>query len=142
MKLALPLTAAEIEEQLDHFLDSVLSSRRVAAESARRLSEFERGQQEFVIKWVEIVARSNNPELAYQLTSLAPEALPLVNEQAMEAWIVHAMDMYDRSGLCASIDEEGNEYLPHLYGPVNYTVISEVKKLPLKVSDIYRRLTT
>lgn len=98
-----PLTATEIEEQLDHHLDSVLSSRRTAAEPARRLSEFERGHQEFVIKWVEIVARSNNPELAYQLTSLAPEALPLMDEQAMEAWIVHAMDIYDRTGLHAAI---------------------------------------
>jgi len=29
-----------------------------------------------------------------------------------------------------------------MYGAVNYTVIDEVCKLPLMVSDIYRRLTT
>lgn len=43
---------------------------------------------------------------------------------------------------CITIDREGQEYLPHMYGAVNYTVIDEVAKLPLKVADIYRRLTT
>ena len=43
---------------------------------------------------------------------------------------------------CITIDSEASDYLPHMYGAVNYTVINEVRKLPLKVSDIYRRLTT
>lgn len=43
---------------------------------------------------------------------------------------------------CITIDEEAREYLPHMYGAANYSVISEVSELPLKVSDIYRRLTT
>jgi len=29
-----------------------------------------------------------------------------------------------------------------MYGAANYVVIDEVAKLPLKVSDIYRRLTS
>ncbi len=43
---------------------------------------------------------------------------------------------------CITIDEEARDYLPHLYGPAAYSVISDVRSLPLKVSDIYRRLTT
>ncbi len=43
---------------------------------------------------------------------------------------------------CITIDTEAREYLPHMYGAVNYTVIDEVRKLPLKVSEIYRKLTT
>jgi nitric oxide reductase NorD protein len=43
---------------------------------------------------------------------------------------------------CITIDTEAKDYLPHMYGAANYTVIDEVRKLPLKVSDIYRRLTT
>jgi nitric oxide reductase NorD protein len=43
---------------------------------------------------------------------------------------------------CITIDEEGQEYLPHMYGAANYTVISEVEKLPLKVSDIYKKITS
>lgn len=43
---------------------------------------------------------------------------------------------------CITIDTEGKDYLPHMYGAANYVVIDDVAKLPLKVSDIYRRITT
>ena len=43
---------------------------------------------------------------------------------------------------CITIDEEARDYLPHMYGAANYTVIDDVASLPVKVSDIYRRLTT
>ncbi len=43
---------------------------------------------------------------------------------------------------CITIDREGQDYLPHMYGPVNYTIVDTVEKLPYKVSEIYRRLTT
>lgn len=43
---------------------------------------------------------------------------------------------------CITIDSEAKDYLPHMYGAAAYTVIDEVRELPLKVSDIYRRLTT
>jgi nitric oxide reductase NorD protein len=43
---------------------------------------------------------------------------------------------------CITIDEEAREYLPHMYGAANYSVIDDVAQLPRKVSDIYRRLTT
>lgn len=42
---------------------------------------------------------------------------------------------------CITIDDEARDYLPHMYGAVNYTIINDVRKLPLKVADIYRRLT-
>jgi nitric oxide reductase NorD protein len=50
-----------------------------------------------------------------------------------------------RSGIhpfCITIDREGKEYLPHMYGHANWVEIDEVRKMPLKVADIYRRLTT
>jgi nitric oxide reductase NorD protein len=43
---------------------------------------------------------------------------------------------------CITIDRSAREYLPHMYGEVNYTLVDEVEKLPSKVSEIYRRLTT
>jgi nitric oxide reductase NorD protein len=43
---------------------------------------------------------------------------------------------------CITIDEAGQDYLPHMYGAANYTVVSEIEKLPLKVSDIYKKITT
>ena len=43
---------------------------------------------------------------------------------------------------CITIDREARDYLPHMYGAAHYAIIDEVKRLPLKVADIYRRLTT
>jgi nitric oxide reductase NorD protein len=42
---------------------------------------------------------------------------------------------------CITIDDQAMDYLPHMYGPANFTVVSAVHKLPYKVSDIYRRIT-
>jgi nitric oxide reductase NorD protein len=42
---------------------------------------------------------------------------------------------------CITIDDEAMEYLPHVFGHAHFTVISEVRKLPYKVSNIYRRIT-
>jgi len=43
---------------------------------------------------------------------------------------------------CITIDREGADYLPHLYGKASYVVLDDVARLPLKVSDIYRKITT
>jgi nitric oxide reductase NorD protein len=43
---------------------------------------------------------------------------------------------------CITIDSEARDYLPHMYGAVNWTLIDDVSRLPLKVAEIYRRLTS
>jgi len=43
---------------------------------------------------------------------------------------------------CITIDRDAASYLPHMYGAANYTVVEDVARLPLKVADVYRRLTT
>ncbi len=43
---------------------------------------------------------------------------------------------------CITIDKEAKDYLPYMYGDAAYTVIDDISHLPLKVSDIYRHLTT
>jgi nitric oxide reductase NorD protein len=43
---------------------------------------------------------------------------------------------------CITIDREGQAYLPHMYGAANYTVLDDVAKLPTKISDIYRKITS
>jgi nitric oxide reductase NorD protein len=43
---------------------------------------------------------------------------------------------------CITIDQEAHDYIPHMYGEVNYIFIDEVKKLPLRMPEIYRSLTT
>lgn len=43
---------------------------------------------------------------------------------------------------CVTIDRHGADYLRHMYGPASYTVLADVRKLPLKIADIYRKLTS
>ena len=93
-----PLTAAELEERLDELLESVLSSRRTAAALARALAELRRAQQDFTLKWVDIIAKTN-AEMAYQFCARSPEAFRLMSLAAVEDWIIRAMDVYDKQGL-------------------------------------------
>ncbi len=43
---------------------------------------------------------------------------------------------------CITIDHEAQEYISHLFGEVNYLFIDDVKKLPRRMPDMYRILTT
>ncbi|RJQ44804.1 MAG: VWA domain-containing protein [Nitrospiraceae bacterium] len=43
---------------------------------------------------------------------------------------------------CITIDKEASSYLRYMYGEVNYIVIDDVKQLPNRITEIYRRLTT
>jgi nitric oxide reductase NorD protein len=50
-----------------------------------------------------------------------------------------------RSGVhpfCVTIDREARDYLPHMYGAARYIILDDVRQLPFKVSDIYRRITS
>jgi len=50
-----------------------------------------------------------------------------------------------RSGVhpfCITIDREARDYLPHMYGAARYVILDDVRQLPFKVSDIYRRITS
>jgi nitric oxide reductase NorD protein len=40
-----------------------------------------------------------------------------------------------------TIDREAQEYMGHMFGEINYTFINDVRKLPLRVPEIYRLLT-
>lgn len=43
---------------------------------------------------------------------------------------------------CITIDREARDYLPQLYGRAHYTILDDVRQLPRKTVDIYRKLTT
>jgi nitric oxide reductase NorD protein len=43
---------------------------------------------------------------------------------------------------CITVDKEAASYLRHMYGEVNYIMIDDVRRLPLRITEIYRRLTT
>jgi nitric oxide reductase NorD protein len=96
------LMAAQLEEYLDIHLDAVLSSRRSATEPALRLEGFDRTQQDFVLHWVGVIAHTN-AEMAYQFAYYAGNALRLMDETGVEAWLIKAMDVFDTAGLHAGI---------------------------------------
>ncbi len=43
---------------------------------------------------------------------------------------------------CITIDRQAHDYMAHMYGEVNYIFIDEVSRLPAKMPEIYRTLTT
>ncbi|HEV8520555.1 MAG TPA: hypothetical protein VGQ54_18405 [Burkholderiales bacterium] len=93
-----PLGASELEARLDDALDPVLSSRRTAHPLALKLAPLKRELQDFALRWVAVIARTNG-EMAYQFAALAPEALLKLDPATVEAWIIHAMDTFDREGM-------------------------------------------
>ncbi len=93
-----PLAKAALEDRLDELLDAVLSSRRTANRLAEGVARLPRDQQDFVLHWVAVIARTNS-EMAYQFAAAAPQALATLDAAAAEAWIIEAMDTYDREGL-------------------------------------------
>jgi nitric oxide reductase NorD protein len=56
----------------------------------------------------------------------------------------HAVQEARRLGLtpfCVTIDERGNDYLPHLFGNGGYVVIRRPSELPMRLPLLYARLT-
>ncbi|ODV10138.1 MAG: nitric oxide reductase activation protein [Thiobacillus sp. SCN 64-317] len=56
-----------------------------------------------------------------------------------------ALQEASRTGIhpfCITLDRDARDYLPHMYGAARYIILDDVRQLPLKVTDIYRRITT
>ena len=43
---------------------------------------------------------------------------------------------------CVTIDREGADYLPHLFGPAGFTVLRRPDELPARLPELYAQLTT
>ncbi len=43
---------------------------------------------------------------------------------------------------CVTVDQEAAEYLPHMYSDANFVIIDDIRTLPHKLPQLYRRLTT
>jgi len=43
---------------------------------------------------------------------------------------------------CITIDKAEHSYLSRMYGHASYVFIDDLAKLPLKIPEIYRKLTT
>ena len=42
---------------------------------------------------------------------------------------------------CITIDKEGADYLPYMYGHTRFSMISETEKLPFRMAEIYQQIT-
>jgi nitric oxide reductase NorD protein len=43
---------------------------------------------------------------------------------------------------CVTVDQEGADYLPQMYSDANFVIIDDVRTLPQKLPQLYRRLTS
>lgn len=43
---------------------------------------------------------------------------------------------------CITIDDQVQPYMRYMYGPANYIIVDDLKKLPLRMPEVYRTLTT
>lgn len=43
---------------------------------------------------------------------------------------------------CVTVDQEAADYLPHMYSDANFVIIDDVRTLPHKLPQLYRRLTS
>lgn len=51
------------------------------------------------------------------------------------------LKMYGITPFALTVDRRGKEYLEHIFGQVNYLVMNQVEDLPIKLPEVYRRLT-
>ena len=93
---------AALDERLDIELDPSLAERRISNRLAEALAMLDREQQEFVLRWVSIIAQTH-AEMAYQFAAHAPTGLSLMSQSDIEGWIMRAMDVFDRMGLFPAI---------------------------------------
>ena len=94
------LDAAQIETLLDDILWSQGASKRAAALS---LAGLPRSSQDWVIRWVRAL-EPDNTSCANQLLTHARAALEALDASALEAWLLHALDIYDQAGLYAAVE--------------------------------------
>lgn len=97
-----PLSATALEHRLDEFLDPVLSIRRTTGALARDIATVTRPQQTLIMHWIGMIAKTN-PEVAYQFAQQAPTACGLMDAGDIEAWVIAAMDAYDKLGMYPAI---------------------------------------
>jgi nitric oxide reductase NorD protein len=101
------LTANEIETQLEDLLDAALSPRRGTSPLVAALALLPRIQQDLVLHWTEVMAKTN-AELAYHFVARAKNGLQRMDSMDVEAWVIQAMDVYDKLGLhpaCNALDD-------------------------------------
>ncbi|MDP3032355.1 MAG: hypothetical protein Q8N33_09795, partial [Rhodocyclaceae bacterium] len=86
----------EIEERLDALLFAS-SSHRKPGTLAEDLEALPRLQQDLVLQWAAVAAQTY-AEIGHMVATLAPQALAQMDTAGFEAWVITALDAYDREG--------------------------------------------
>jgi nitric oxide reductase NorD protein len=123
----IPLSAEQIRQRLERHLESVPAPRRYSDQQLQKLAELRRREQEFVLRWVGIISRSNE-ELACQFSMRAADALTVTNLEICEHWIVRAMDVYDEHGLypALAVLSDARRYASELSALANGVALEEI----------------
>ncbi|MBI5785334.1 MAG: VWA domain-containing protein [Rhodocyclales bacterium] len=87
----------ELEERLDRVLFASPSHRSITR-LATGLEPLSRAQQDLVLHWAGVTAQTC-AEIGHLIVSSAPKALELLDADGFEAWVLAALDSYDRQGL-------------------------------------------
>ncbi|MBL3528959.1 MAG: nitric oxide reductase activation protein, partial [gamma proteobacterium endosymbiont of Lamellibrachia anaximandri] len=95
------LTADQILPLLDDWFEVEFTFRNTDVLAAA-LALMSAGDQAFVLDWTRRIA-STHVEIAFQFVEQSTRALSLMDGRMIEAWVLHAMDIYDRSGLYSGL---------------------------------------
>ena len=90
------LDAGQIEHRLTIHVDSVLRSGRSLTRSVQAIARFDACAQHRFLDAVERISGTST-ELAYSFSQFAVEGLALVAEDRWEPWVLHLLDVYDRT---------------------------------------------
>ncbi|HKJ77190.1 MAG TPA: VWA domain-containing protein [Gammaproteobacteria bacterium] len=97
-----PLTAEQLEEELDRRLDDPefpgVVRHRPVTEPAAGLAALDGDAQALLLDWVGRLA-SVHEQLGYQFALRAPDELAARGRDGLEAWLCAVMDRFDRTGL-------------------------------------------
>jgi nitric oxide reductase NorD protein len=92
-----PLSAAAIQERLDHYLEVEFTFHHTH-QLSEDLSRLPREQQDFALDWVRRIA-TTHVTLAHEFARRAPDLMAHMDPRVIEAWAVRLCDNYDRLGL-------------------------------------------
>jgi len=124
--------AEDMEEQLDQYLDPVLSFRRSATGPAKQISALTVKEQQFALHWVEVIALTN-AEMAFQYAAHFSDAILFLQHdlKAVEQWTIEAMSAFDEKGLQLSIKilHNSKEFSENYFNKQHGIVLDDIKKL-------------
>lgn len=96
------LNGEELGERLDRIFSFDVSSGRSYQELIEAIAFLPRREQDFTLHWALVAARTHL-EIAYLVVLLAPQALCRLTVRQTEAWVVAALEGFDRTGLRAAV---------------------------------------